>query len=291
MGWEVKASAGSLALLAALAGVLLPVDGEVTHWDAMLQGFVFTMALCLVTSALAPTVIQMVAPDGWKWMLENKPFHAPTLRKNACELIPSILTPIIIWNDVYSMTLLGWEDPAGSLGLRAPRSLWTGTGVVVAYMTHDCLLMLLYKQDVRKSFGDGMYIQLWGHHLLSICMWPIAIPTRNGNLLVAWFLLSEGSNVLLTARTFLIKLNHGSDSSMLPVSAGWLLSFVIFRIVPLPLLAYFLVTAEPWHLSRLERFFSYLTWPLPLVLNIYWFFLAVAMGSKMLAAKDEKKTG
>jgi hypothetical protein len=53
------------------------------------------------------------------------------------------------------------------------------------------------KEQLYQSMGHGMYVTIWGHHLLSLLFWPIALPTRSGTLLIAWFLMSEASNVLL----------------------------------------------------------------------------------------------
>ena len=39
-------------------------------------------------------------------------------------------------------------------------------------------------------------------------------------------------------RTFLVKLNNADHPHMFPTSLGWLISFVVVRIIPLPMLVY-----------------------------------------------------
>lgn len=58
------------------------------------------------------------------------------------------------------------------------------------------------------------------------------IPRGNahsGSVLPRWFLMSEGSNVLLTTRAVLIKFNHGNHKWMTPISA---VSFWSPRVCP-----------------------------------------------------------
>ena len=55
---------------------------------------------------------------------------------------------------------------------------------------------------------------------------------------------------------------------------------------------YLLILAEPWHLPFTVRMMAYLTWPLPLLLNLYWFGLALAAAYKMASGghTDHGKT-
>jgi hypothetical protein len=53
-----------------------------------------------------------------------------------------------------------------------------------------------------------------------------------------------------------------------------------------------MLLAEPWHLPYTIRVVAYLTWPLPLVLNLYWFGLALMAAYKMASGghADHGKT-
>lgn len=106
-------------------------------------------------------------------------------------------------------------------------------------------------------------------------------------MLVSWFLFSEISNIFLSARSVCIKLNvTGVLNSV--ASIGFLLSFFAARIVPLPLLVYFLSVGNLVHLTPIHRTMAYATLPLPLLLNLHWFRLAL-LGALKFFAKDDKK--
>jgi hypothetical protein len=103
------------------------------------------------------------------------------------------------------------------------------------------------------------------------------------------FLFSEASNVALTMRTILIKLDvRGRLNSA--VSLLFILSFFTIRILPLPMLAYLLITGIPGltHLTPFERLISWTTAPLPLLLNLYWFWLAISGLMKFFNKKQAK---
>ena len=55
---------------------------------------------------------------------------------------------------------------------------------------------------------------------------------------------ATGTNLLLTLRAIMLKLDHARTKAFVPVSALWLLSFVVVRIVPLPMLVWLLYVAD-----------------------------------------------
>lgn len=103
------------------------------------------------------------------------------------------------------------------------------------------------------------------------------------------FLLSEASNVALVMRTILIKLDVGGRLNS-SVSLLFIASFFVVRILPLPMLAYLLFTGIPGltHLTSFERLISWTTGPLPLLLNMYWFWQAITGLIKFLSKKPAK---
>jgi hypothetical protein len=90
-------------------------------------------------------------------------------------------------------------------------------------------------------------------------------------------------------RTVLIKLEIGGRLNY-SVSILFIFSFFVVRILPLPMLAYLLVTGilGLTHLTPLERLISWTTGPLPLLLNLYWFWLAITGLVKFLSKKSAK---
>jgi len=138
---------------------------------------------------------------------------------------------------------------------------------------------------VVKSTGAAMYAQLWMHHVLSLLLWPVSLHYELGAFLVAWFLFSEVSNVPLTLRTILIKLQHANGTLFLGVSISWLVIFFVSRIIPIPLLAYVLATAASGSSPLLVKFLCYASCPIPMLLNLYWFSLMLDGARKSMAPK------
>ncbi len=64
-----------------------------------------------------------------------------------------------------------------------------------------------------------MIKQLWFHHLFSLFLWPFSLHSSCSAFFVGWFLLSEGSNIFLNARTLLLKFGRGSSRAFIVVSA------------------------------------------------------------------------
>lgn len=60
------------------------------------------------------------------------------------------------------------------------------TAHAIRYMLYDCGVMLAWKREIRKSMSSSMYKTLWGHHLLSLACWAIALSRRNCALMVCW---------------------------------------------------------------------------------------------------------
>ena len=94
----------------------------------------------------------------------------------------------------------------------------------------------------------------------------------------------------LIPRVILIKLGVGGLVNT-AVSVFFILAFFIVRILPLPMLAYLLVRGIPGltHLTPFERGISWTTGPLPLLLNLYWFNLAIQGLVKFLAKPMKDK--
>lgn len=260
-----------------------PAVGE-EGWTALLSWGGVTACTCALVMLLARTLLPLLVPEGWSAMISKKAAHATPCSKHVTEWIPGLVVPYLVTRDMIAMTRDAIANPAHSL-LLAPRpGLWSATGAILGYMAFDCVVMAVWRRETISSGGKAMYMQLWGHHVLSLLFWPYALAKKRGCILVAWFLFSEGSNLLLTWRTLFIKLQHASSPYFMAVSLGWLLSFILTRIVPLPMLAWLLAVAElpSPNVALVDKVMLYVTGPLPLVLNLYWLTLALGGLIKVL---------
>ena len=104
-------------------------------------------------------------------------------------------------------------------------------------MVFDCVVMIIWRRELRASMGSAMFQQIWFHHVFSLLFWPFGLHASAAAVFICWFLLSEVTNVCLNLRTLLIKLSLTSGAPFLLVNVGFFLSFLVARIAPIPFLA------------------------------------------------------
>ena len=211
------------------------------------------------------------------------------LAKECMSWLPSLLVPALAAHDCLRMTKIALQNPKYAMDVPAGPGTFAAVAAIVGYMLFDCCVLLKWAEESKASMGTEMYYVIWFHHLLSVCLWPLAIQCDTGSALIGWFLISESSNLTLMLRTVMLKLNLGSHFMFAPLTLLWILHFTVTRIVPLPLLVYFLASAEIGHKSPALRFFSYFTGPLPLLLNMYWFVLIVIGVSTRFFGKQRRE--
>jgi hypothetical protein len=134
-----------------------------------------------------------------------------------------------------------------------------------------------------------MYVQIWGHHILSMLIWPIGLHTNIATVFIAWFLLSEGSNIFLNCRTLLIKFNAGHGAKFAAANALFSLSFLVLRILPIPLFMAFWYGFDWSHTTWFTLAMAASSTPLPVMLNLYWFSLMLSMVSPSKKKKLKEK--
>ena len=167
-----------------------PAVGE-EGWTALLSWGGVTACTCALVMLLARTLLPLLVPEGWSAMISKKAAHATPCSKHVTEWIPGLVVPYLVTRDMIAMTRDAIANPAHSL-LLAPRpGLWSATGAILGYMAFDCVVMAVWRRETISSGGKAMYMQLWGHHVLSLLFWPYALAKKRGCILVAWFLFSE----------------------------------------------------------------------------------------------------
>ena len=167
-----------------------PAVGE-EGWTALLSWGGVTACACALVMLLARTLLPLLVPEGWSAMISKKAAHATPCSKHVTEWIPGLVVPYLVTRDMIAMTRDAIANPAHSL-LLAPRpGLWSATGAILGYMAFDCVVMAVWRRETISSGGKAMYMQLWGHHVLSLLFWPYALAKKRGCILVAWFLFSE----------------------------------------------------------------------------------------------------
>ena len=250
------------------------------HWEEFFSWWRLSVAGCIAATILSRILLPLLVPASWAAMVKDSPWKATTVPKNVAEWWPAVVVFPLAVHPVRVLTTAALAEPAMALYLPAPSGMWCATGAAVGYMSFDCFMLLVFHRSMILSMKLPMYMQIWGHHLLSMIIWPLGLHTSVANVFIAWFLLSEGSNLFLNCRTLLIKFNAGSGMKFSVSTGLFSLSFIALRILPMPLFLAF------W--SRID--YSHTTWftwsmtvgftPLPSLLNLYWLYLMVGMATK-----------
>ena len=154
----------------------------------------------------------------------------------------------------------------------------------IGYFLYDLVAMLLDSE----IYMDLMMV----HHIFSLALWPVALLSGVGHYYVLQLLSTEATSPLLHASVFFLP-KHGFKGKTLHTACGllFLLAFTVWRILPIPLIAYSAYAS--W--SGL----SDISWPLfiaifvglpiPPLLNLYWYSLIVKGSLKALGLFDGKK--
>ena len=250
-----------------------------THWDAFKWWWTFSMFGCFAVVILSRVLLPYLLPASWEAMVKESPWKAVSVPKNVAEWWPAFVVAPLAWRPCRILTEAALAEPAMALYLPAPFHMWCATGAAVGYMTFDCVLLLVFRQAMISSMKLPMYLQIWGHHILSMLIWPIGLHTNIATVFISWFLLSEGSNIFLNCRTLLIKFNAGHGAKFAAANALFSLSFLVLRILPIPLFLTFWYGFDWSHTTWFTLAMAASSTPLPVLLNLYWFSLMLSMVS------------
>jgi hypothetical protein len=256
------------------------------HWDEFLWWWGCAILCCAAVMILSRILLPLLLPASWAAMVKESPWKSISVPKNVTEWWPAFIVAPLAWDSVSTLTRAALAEPAMALYLPAPVRMWCATGAAVGYMTFDCVMLLVFRNTMISSMKLPMYLQIWGHHVLSMLIWPLGLHTSIACVFISWFLLSEGSNLFLNARTLLIKFNAGNGPKFAVVNGLFSLSFLVLRIVPIPLFFAFWYGIDYSHSTWFTWTMAVSSTPLPMLLNMYWFYLMVTMA---LAPKKKTK--
>ena len=263
--------------------------GQLAHWDAFFAWLLGSAVACALIMACSRLLLPRLVPAVWAEMVAAKPEQAVAVPKNVTEWWPAFVTPVLVWSDVQLLTSAALASPQHALHLPPPLGMWKGAGAALGYMVYDCVVMAVWRRELRKSMGGAMYSQIWFHHIFSLVFWPFSFHSSAAAVFVCWFLFSEVSNVFLNLRTLLIKLQLAEGLPFIVVSALFLVAFFAARIAPIPFLTSVWLRAD-WSRTTVATFLvTALTTPLPVLLNVYWFYLAMKGAVRMLRPAPKMK--
>lgn len=312
-----------------------------SHWVLLLSAMLLSAVACSLIMAAAHTVLPLMAPETYRAMVAEKACQRVAVPKNVTEWWPAIVTPLLVYRETRELTLAALAAPEQALYLPAGPAMWSATGAALGYMVYDCGVMAVFRGALRESMGGEMYNLLWFHHVFSLVFWPYALHSSAACVFVAWFLLSEVTNVFLNCRTLLIKMRKTSGAPFMIVRASpaqltaaapthapasvpastpgtvppplaslpappapsprsrgacgaaqastlFLVSFLVVRILPIPFFVAVWSRADWGHTTHGTLLVTAITTPLPVLLNLYWFGLALKGAARLLRPAKKK---
>ena len=186
---------------------------------------------------------------------------------------------------------------ASLLRLTAPSSCVLACGLVCGYFVQDSAIMMLFPKETTKELGGSTsYKIMWMHHIVSLFVWPYAMMQSKCVVFVAYFMATEVTNIgqnlfLLANRADLF--GKGVD---LYIGLVWAFTFLVARVLPVPFIMYawFYTHLYPHtggcggDLSTVEYFVSLITVPIPVALNLFWFYKIVSKARRMMGKSKDK---
>ena len=246
------------------------------HWDEFTWWACAAIAVCTAVVILSRLLLPLLLPASWAAMVKESPYKSISVPKNIAEWWPGFVVFPLAWPAVRVLTRAALAEPAMALYLPAPVGMWRSAGAAVGYMTFDCLMLLIFRRTMISSMKLPMYLQILGHHVLSMALWPFGLHSGGASVFIAWFLLSEGSNIFLNCRTLLMKFNAATGTKFAAANGLFSLSFLVLRILPVPLFVYHWYGIDYSHSTWSTWAVTVFTTPLPTMLNLYWLSLMLS---------------
>ena len=179
------------------------------------------------------------------------------------------------------------------LHLPAPPNAVLACGLTCGYFLQDSLLLLLYPKETEKGLGGrSAYKIMWMHHVLSLLVWPYALVKNLNAVFVTYFLATEitniGQNIFLIASRSRI-FGSGLD---LPIGIAWAFTFLVARVLPVPFIVYayvrtLVLTPGGCGMETYEYLITLVTVPIPIALNLFWFYKIVSKARRMISKKKK----
>ena len=116
--------------------------------------------------------------------------------------------------------------------------------------------------------------------------WPYCVVFNRSEIFVMYFISTECTSFTGNSFWLATKGRLGGAAAELWTGVAWLLAFAVWRILPIPVVAYawyhLHFADESCGFSPAEWWTSCLSIPVPLLLNSFWFYKMLAKAAKTL---------
>ena len=182
----------------------------------------------------------------------------------------------------------------GLLTLDMPSAAKYACAITCGFFVADCVVLLLHPSEMAKGLGGTASLRImWVHHVLSLAIWPYAFANSISAAFALYFIATELTNIGQNVWQLAGKGGLASEAVETAVGAVWMLSFLVMRVLPVPVLArayvqsLFLTPHLP--LATAEWLTTALSVPIPIALNLFWFSKMVKKVARMLSGGKEGK--
>uniref|UniRef100_A0A7S1JAJ2 TLC domain-containing protein n=1 Tax=Eutreptiella gymnastica TaxID=73025 RepID=A0A7S1JAJ2_9EUGL len=124
------------------------------------------------------------------------------------------------------------------------------------------------------------------HHVLSIILWPYAFYVDRAVVAVAYFMITESTNLLLNFRWFLAEHEAGGHGILI-VNVLTMISYTVVRILPIPWFVWMMFSMDWSQLTAVQKTLS-VSLLVPLALNLFWYKLLLGKALSMLRKGSAK---
>jgi len=191
--------------------------------------------------------------------------------------MPAAVVPALLYKDVIALIyrVIFSYDPMTELYMTATVSCWQACGFSLGYMIFDTMTMLVFSTTLQKELQPVMFNLLLIHHLFSIVLWPRALVWNIDVSFVIYCMATELSSLVVHLRWFFVVTNSTDRIVYLLISWSVVVAHTIVRVLPAPWIIYVFLSASYDRFTYQELILTCIFVPVPLILNLYWYFLVM----------------
>lgn len=247
-------------------------------WWTFLRAVLCEASLALLSVWLSPPYF----PKSYA----ESPHRAKLWHTTFAAIFPAVVAPALAAPGLVQLLSERWS-PKNLLLMPANELLWCALGVSVAHFYFDLSIMLFYSRDFVRAMGRPLYKQMIFHHAASALAWPYALIRGKCVCFVAYFIITEVSNIFLNVRWFFAE-KDSSSALRAVIELAFFVTFTLVRILPIALAIYVVMHADWFHYIQLSNWLDLCLTTLAIVpfgLNLFWYSIILRSAHQKLCKR------
>jgi hypothetical protein len=162
-------------------------------------------------------------------------------------------------------------------------------GFSMGFLAFDMVVMIIWRKQMEPAMKRSMFLQMMLHHILSIFAWPQALHRGIGWGYVSYCILTESTSLFVNLH-WLLRTAKKSGTLFGTVNSVLLaISYLVVRILPIPWVVWCWWNAPKGHWLWVEYAVACILFPLPSLLNLFWFSFIVKGAMALMQGGAKKK--